>query len=79
MLRLMAAWPFLPIPSQIHTLATYDSSKSSEIFHTSDAENVCTALSKQLLTALSSLRQVNLSTPKDHLTHFYYWPFYWYA
>lgn len=38
MLRWMAAWPFLPFRSQIHTLATYNSSKSSEIFHASDAE-----------------------------------------
>lgn len=40
--------------------------------------NVYTALSKQLLRALSSLRQVDLSTPKDHLLCCY-WPFYWYA
>lgn len=40
--------------------------------------NVCTVLSKQLLRALSSLRQVDLSAPKDHLIHCF-WPFYWYA
>ena len=66
MLRLMAAWPFLPCA--LHTMATCDSPKSNEIFHASDADE-CLHSFKQAAAKsyLSSLRQVDLAAPKDRL------------
>lgn len=69
MLRVMAACLSLLVLSWIHTKATCDLSILSEISHTSDADGSLHSFKQAAARGyLSSLGQVDLSGPKDHLT-----------